>query len=474
MTVARRKRQAKPQGRSKPDGRLHPPKSAPAARPAKSARVRTPKHLKQARGTPLSPPVAPKSVPPQSALGASTIPMGLLMNVLRGVFLERFALTRKGWRPREAQAANGGIPADDEPGGRPGMMALVDEVMTLHSAYTSHDGEFFGGQNPIHHQAGGYQLYYLPRNLYRVLSVLQRLPWKEQGAAARVESWLSGRDRFRLLDLGCGSGAFSLAILAWVAQSGADPRKLPPGEIVLVDQSRPLLDLAEANVRRFAELALPGWTFRLELRPEGVGRFLDREAPSTFALVGAAMMLNELGLVGSRHRARAPRIVRQIGLQAAPGGLLLFVEPGTRQGYLNLMPVRDQRREFPILYPCPHQLACPMFDGAARRWCHATVLLPPRFFFDEALQRQGGLPLHMRELNLSALVMQANSGGELTAPFAARSGNRVVSSLLPGRAPLEGQPVLLLCTPKGRLEERPIRETGPAGRGEWVSGSRFG
>jgi hypothetical protein len=246
--------------------------------------------------------------------------------------------------------------------------------------------------------------------------------------------------------------------------------------MVLVDQSRPLLELAEANVRRFAEVALPGWPLRLELRPEGAGRYLERAQTSVrFTLAGAAMMLNELGLVGSRHRARAPQIVRRIGQQAEPGGVLLFVEPGTRQGYLNLMPVRNQMEEFPILYPCPHHLACPMFAGTTRRWCHATVQLPPRFFFDEPLQRQGGLPLHMKELNLSALVLQAHASGERGAPFTARAGSRVVSSVLPGRAPhAEGQPVLLLCTPSGRLEERHLQETGLAGRGEWAGETQVG
>ena len=470
MSAAQAKRKPKP-GRQ---ARYAKALGGRAARPGKPAKPAPPR--KPAAPAALQPAASPRRSPPQAALGAAAIPMGLLMNVLRDVFLDRYSLTRKGWRPREARAMGHGASAEPDFGGRPGLEALVGEVMALHGAYTSHEGEFLGAQNPIHHHAGGYQLYYLPRNLYRVLSVLERLPWKEPRPLGRVESWLLGKRQFRVLDLGCGSGAFSLAILAWLVQSGADPRKLPPGEIVLVDQSRPLLDLAEANVRCFAEVALPGWPLRLELRPEGAGRYLEQAQTSArFTLAGAAMMLNELGLVGSRHRARAPQIVRRIGQQAEPGGVLLFVEPGTRQGYLNLMPVRNQMEEFPILYPCPHHLACPMFAGTTRRWCHATVQLPPRFFFDEPLQSEGGLPLHMKELNLSALVMQAQAGGERGVPFAARTGSRVVSSVLPGRPPrADGQPVLLLCSPNGRLEERPLRETGPAGRGEWVGGTRFG
>jgi SAM-dependent methyltransferase len=396
-----------------------------------------------------------------------------LMDVLREVFLDRFAFTRKGWRPKEGrgQRSSGEVPLSEPRHWR----SLVDEVMALHEAYTGHEGEFPGPRNPIHHRAAGYQFYYLPRNLYRVMSVLDRLPWSDQADHARAAAWMRGRERFRMLDLGCGSGAFSLAVLAWLARSGADPAGLPAGQAVLVDQSRELLEIAGANMRRFAQRVLPGWPLSIELHAQRVSRYLERSPDAgSFELVGAAMMLNELELVGSRRRSRSPHLIRQIGRQAEADGLLILVEPGTRRGYLNLMPVRDQLGEWPILYPCPHHVACPMAGEAARRWCHATVPLPRPFFFDDVLQGEGGLPLRMRELNLSALVMQATPSGEVRPPFRGRRGMRAVSAPLPGRPPhAEGAPVVLVCSPTGRLVEYPLGATGALARGDWIAEDRL-
>jgi hypothetical protein len=181
------------------------------------------------------------------------------------------------------------------------------------------------------------------------------------------------------------------------------------------------------------------------------------------------MTLNELALVGADRRARAPRLVERIMRQAAPGGVILLVEPGTRQGYLNLMALREQARGLPILYPCPHGGPCPMFEEGGRRWCHATVPLGRGFFFDEPLRRQGKLPLRMRELNLSALALQASASGVPEPPFCARRGSRVVSALLPGRESFSAnEPVALLCTPEGRLREQAARDLGRPWRGGWA------
>ena len=231
MCAAKAKRKPKPNRKARyaktlggrPARPANPVKLAPTRKPA------TPAPRQQA--------TTQRPAPPQVALGAAAIPMGLLMNVLRDVFLDRYALTRKGWRPRVVRSKGYGATAESDLSGRRGLEALVGEVMALHGAYTSHEGEFLGAQNPIHHHAGGYQLYYLPRNLYRVLSVLERLPWEEPRPLGRVQSWLSAKQQFGVLDLGCGSGAFSLAILAWLAQSGADPRQY----ILLSDYSTAFL-----------------------------------------------------------------------------------------------------------------------------------------------------------------------------------------------------------------------------------------
>jgi SAM-dependent methyltransferase len=376
--------------------------------------------------------------------------------------------------------ARGGLGAE---GARPGprqrnpWRALVEEVMGLHEAYTEREGEFARDRNPIHHRIGGYQFYYLPRNLVRVVHVLDGLPWSAVNPEVRVRDWLGG-DPFRVLDLGCGSGAFSMAWLAWIAGSGVAAAALPPVEIVLVDQSRALLGLAQANLEAFARLALPGLRMTIEGHADGMASFLDRSTGERgpFGLVGAAMALNELGLSGSDRRSRSPRTVSRVAARVAPGGVLLLVEPGTHEGYLNAMAVREPMRAetpaWPVLYPCPHGAPCPMMDGPGRRWCHATISLPEPFFFDEALRQKGHLPLRMRELNLSALALQNTASGRAEAPFVARSGNRVVSNPMAGRGAAARTQVVLLCAEDGRLRERPAEELGATGRGDWVPAIR--
>jgi hypothetical protein len=108
-----------------------------------------------------------------------------------------------------------------------------------------------------------------------------------------------------------------------------------------------------------------------------------------------------------------------------------------------------------------------MLEESPHRWCHATLGLPEPFLFDEALRVRGRLPLHMRELNLSGLALQA-PGGTDSGPFMPRSGSRAVSGLLPARGALAQGPVVLLCGKDARLHERLAAELGTVSRGDWV------
>lgn len=376
----------------------------------------------------------------------------------------------------------------------PDWRVLGRQVMTLHEGYTSRREAFAGEANPIHEHLAGYQLYYLPRNFYRVWSVLESLPWRRAPVASLLRPWLregaprqgtqqggslpegsppegappeeptSGQPTLRLLDLGCGTGAFSLAWLAWLAARATEGETLPPVELTLVDQGHALLGLAQRNLKAFASRALPGLELRIEIHAEGMERFIEtgtERAP--YAVLGSAMVLNELGLLGPRRSARkSPRAVRYVeGLRRLlqPGGLGLLAEAGTRKGYMNLMAVRDGLKGAPLLYPCPHSLPCPMWDNKVRNWCHAVQPLPPGFFFDAELKARAGIGFEMAELNLSALAFQQPASNQpafnqdraedarapvgaphaaqqavpLAAPFMVVQGSRVVSQPLPAR-----------------------------------------
>ena len=358
------------------------------------------------------------------------------------------------------------------------------DIMALHQGYTTGRAAFAHGQNPIHGRLSAYQLYFMPRNIYRVRSVIAELPWVDDIPSALPDAW-ADRDgairTLRLLDLGCGTGAFSLAWLDWLS------RRLPPPasqwriEVTLVDQGRELISVAEGNLRGFAARALPGVGLRIDFRADGVERFLTGESTAQpYAVVGAAMLLGELGLLGPRRTSkRAQRVSEGLRRLTRPGGCVLFVEPGTRKGYMNLMAVRERLRGLPIVYPCPHGAPCPLWSKQVRNWCHATRPLPPAFFFDDLLRRHAGLDFEMRHINLAGLAFQVSDYGRVFSPFRAREGERIVSSALPARegpraapgAPVPAK-VVLACAPDGHLHERPAATIGPYPRGRWRDSQR--
>lgn len=403
-------------------------------------------------------------------LGTASAVQARLQAALAEVVAPLCAPRRRGAPVHEAPDA--GVPRLSDKQWR----RLGRDILALHEGYTRRSAAFAQQANPIHERLAGYQLYFLPRNWYRVYRVLAELPWHRDAQRGVPPAWLAqehGAPVLHLLDLGCGTGAFSLAWLAWLSERrGADEGPLTV-RLTLVDQGRTLLELAVANVQAFARRALPGVTVQTAVHADGVQAYLAQSGPrNVFAVVGAAMTLNELGLVGPRRVSeRSAALAGALRARVRPDGCLLFVEPGTRRGFMNLMVLRDQLLPLPVLYPCPHGQDCPMWAGTVQHWCHATERLPPGFFFDAALRSRAGVSFEMRDLGLSALAMQA-SGGAPAPPFRARSGERIVSAPLRPRgapggkgAPMER--VVLVCAPDGRLHERPAPAGGPYTRGRW-------
>ncbi|HUJ74012.1 MAG TPA: hypothetical protein VL359_04100, partial [bacterium] len=188
------------------------------------------------------------------------------------------------------------------------------QILALHEAYTTGGGAFAHEENPIHSHLAGYQLYFMPRNLFRVYHTLLDLPWQPLPARQRLAPWLDegpAGPTLRVADLGCGTGAFSLAVLSWLASllpgtsHGSAAEELPALHLTLVDQGRTLLGLAQATLQACARQLLPGLRLSMEQHPDGVERHLAKSAPP-HAIVGSALMLNELRLLGPGRAAERP------------------------------------------------------------------------------------------------------------------------------------------------------------------------
>ncbi len=121
-----------------------------------------------------------------------------------------------------------------------------------------------------------------------------------------------------------------------------------------------------------------------------------------------------------------------------------------------------------------------MWNAAVSQWCHASRPLPASFFFDDALRRRTRIGFAMRELNLSALALQAAPDGKVRPPFERRPGARGVSAALPvksgsggrGAAVVREAPEVMVCGPDGKLKYLPAKSVGPYPRGQWINGSR--
>ncbi|MDH4224173.1 MAG: hypothetical protein OEW12_00830 [Deltaproteobacteria bacterium] len=419
--------------------------------------------------------------------------MELLKASLQEAFDTKFRFTQKGFRPAKGPPPHNPAslrPKTPRPDGA--WQAAVFEITELHQAYTG-GGEFSGQRNPIHLRLGGTQFYYLPRNFYRVRHVLNNLPWKIQDNSLWQGAFGSSQV-FKMADLGCGSGALSLAVVSWLSEGGAGAG-LREVEISLVDQGRGVLEMAGENLRTFAAKVLPGVKVNIHPHRNGLKSFLNRpEEQGKYHLAGAAMALTELETRGTHSRRpakssgdgrdsmgeddseqthRTNGLSRLIGLPKK-GGLGLLVEPGTRKGYLNMLKVRDQLNNQAILYPCPHGLSCPLLDGAVTRWCHANLPLPDHFMFDDALKQKGKLSLHMEDLNLTGLVWQVGAF-QPEYPFSVGHGGRVLSDVMSAGARKGGggqvdakQKILLVCMDDGKLAEIPAHLAPGIGRGGWV------
>jgi len=129
-----------------------------------------------------------------------------------------------------------------------------------------------------------------------------------------------------------------------------------------------------------------------------------------------------------------PRLFAEL---AAQHELLVWVEPGTPQGYAQLLQVRQTfvAWGWQIWAPCPHQLACPLQDPD---WCHFSQRLER-----SALHRQLKAAQHNHEDEKFAYLIL----GKLPAPAPA------ASRILRHPQHHKGHIGFTLCTPTGQAQQ---------------------
>jgi ribosomal protein RSM22 (predicted rRNA methylase) len=215
--------------------------------------------------------------------------------------------------------------------------------------------------------AAAYASYFLPVNLSKVQVLLDELP---NGSERETP------DRpMAVLDLGCGPGTGSVALLDWLWHRS--PERAKSVSVLATDGSlAPLQDTKRLWDAYCREVGISSEGLRcivgnLEHPLKGdLGKQIVRGGP--YDLIIMANCLNEMFPVSVDPPAERATVVAQLLPFLAPQGTIMIVEPALRQTARALHQVRNhllKQGVCTVYSPCLHEGACPALDRPDD-WCH--------------------------------------------------------------------------------------------------------
>jgi ribosomal protein RSM22 (predicted rRNA methylase) len=219
--------------------------------------------------------------------------------------------------------------------------------------------------DPAH--AAAYLSYFLPVNLSKVQVLLDELP---------NDSSHETPDRpMAVLDLGCGPGTGSVALLDWLWHRS--PERAKSLSVLAADTSHESLQDAKRLWEAYCnEAGIPGQGLRcvegnLEHPLKGdLGKQIMRGGP--YDLMIMANCLNELFPTAVDPSAERAAVVGQLLPFLVPHGTIMIVEPALRQTARELHHLRNHllKQNLCTVYsPCLHEAACPALNHPDD-WCH--------------------------------------------------------------------------------------------------------
>jgi len=219
--------------------------------------------------------------------------------------------------------------------------------------------------DPAH--AAAYLAYFLPVNLSKIQVLLDEL----SGDNGQEEL-----DRpMAVLDLGCGPGTGSLALLDWLWHRS--PERAKSVSVLAADISETSLRGTERLWKAYCqEVGISGTNLRcvegnLEHPLKGdLGKQIVRTGP--YDLIILANCLNELFSTADNPPAERSAVVGQLLPFLSTHGTIMIVEPALRQTARALHQMRDhilKQGLCSVYSPCLHEAACPALDHPDD-WCH--------------------------------------------------------------------------------------------------------
>jgi len=277
-----------------------------------------------------------------------------------------------------------------------------------------------------------YGLFFFPQTYTRTLWVMEEL-------CERVK-WQPRQDRpLRILDLGCGSGAASFALLDQLDAQGCDITI----EHVGVDRSGYNLDAARdlSQSRSYQTIQVNSTWLRRDVTS---AQFSWEKKPFNQSWDIILMSFSFGEFVVGLEDEQAISVVHDLSDVLAQGGIVVITEPSLMETSLRLEVVRDAVAEsdsLQVLAPCLHQQPCPALQEK-RFWCHEVRKWhPPESiaFLNTRLHRE------IRFLKFSFLLFQ-----KADATPAMDAGNRYFRLVSP-IAKKSGQMVCKGCSAEGAI-----------------------
>ncbi|MCB9027086.1 MAG: hypothetical protein H6625_12250 [Bdellovibrionaceae bacterium] len=213
--------------------------------------------------------------------------------------------------------------------------------------------------------AVAYLLGFHLNNVQRNLQILNRVSQKFKKFPDEI------KNKARILDLGCGSGAWSMTMIDFLQKQNA--KNL---EVEIIDRSRFLLQSAEVGLKSM-DSNLSVKKLQSVLGDEKCLSVLDKvvknsEEKGQALWVGLGYVWNEL-----KAQPRSKKAIflwlKKLSQSTAP--VLLFVsDPGREREAKELQKLRENlvKAGYSMVYPCPKTHSCPMLK-TNKDWCFSEV-----------------------------------------------------------------------------------------------------